>query len=80
MDLAGANRVVISMLLQYRAFRKMAQLISYIKNIQTYLKSRQKAAHQTMIPLDLYVSKDIQSFYSKAPRDLKASLRHGRYW
>ena len=26
MDLAGANRVVISMLLQYRAFRKMAQL------------------------------------------------------
>ena len=29
MDLAGANRVVISMLLQYRAFRKMAQLISY---------------------------------------------------
>lgn len=74
MDLAGANRVVISMLLQYRAFRKMAQLISYIKNIQTYLKSRQKAAHQTMIPLDLYVSKDIQSFYSKAPRDLKAAF------
>lgn len=74
MDLAGANRVVISMLLQYRAFRKMAQLISYIKNIQTYLKSLQKAAHQTMIPLDLYVSKDIQSFYSKAPRDLKAAF------
>lgn len=74
MDLAGANRVVISMLLQYRAFGKMAQLISYIKNIQTYLKSRQKAAHQTMIPLDLYVSKDIQSFYSKAPRDLKAAF------
>jgi len=74
MDLAGANRVVISMLLQYRAFGKMAQLISYIKNIQTYLKSCQKAAHQTMIPLDLYVSKDIQSVYSKAPRDLKAAF------
>lgn len=74
MDLAGANKVVISMLLQYRAFGKMAQLISYIKNIQTYLKSCQKAAHQTMIPLDLYVSKDIQSVYSKAPRDLKAAF------
>ena len=74
MDLAGANKVVISMLLQYRAFGKMAQLISYIKNIQTYLKSCQKAAHQTMIPLDLYVSKDIQSVYLKAPRDLKAAF------
>lgn len=31
MDLAGANKVIISMLLQYHAFGKMAQLISYIK-------------------------------------------------
>ena len=74
MDLAEVNKVVISMLLQYRAFGKMAQLISYIKNIQTYLKSRQKATHQTMIPLDVYASKDIQSIYSKAPRDLKAAF------
>lgn len=72
LDLTSTNRVILSILLKYRAFGKMAQLISCIKDIQTYLKSRQKATHQTMIPLDAYVCRDMHSLYSKAPKNLKA--------
>lgn len=62
---------IISALLQHRAFGKVAELITSIKELKTYLLSRQRAMHQLSLSFEDFIVGNAKNLYSKLPKKLK---------
>lgn len=65
------TKTIISFLLCHRAFGKLAELITSVKDLKSYLVSRQREMHQMGIPFQMFVSQNAKRLYSKLPKNLK---------
>lgn len=64
-------KVIFSLLLQYKAFGKIAEFIIVLQQQKEYINSRRKAMHQTHVPFETFVSANLYNLYAKAPKRLK---------
>ena len=62
---------IISSMLQHRAFGKVAELITSIKELKSYLLSRQRAMHQLSLSFEDFIIGNAKNLYSKLPKKLK---------
>ena len=70
-DMDENTKTVISFLLWHRAFGKLAELITSIKELKSYLVRRQHEMHQLGIPFQVFVSQNAKKLYSKLPKNIK---------
>lgn len=67
-------KIILSAVLKYKAFGKLAELMLLLKEQKRYLEMRRNAAHQTHVQLDSFVQNNAYTLYSKAPKKLKENF------
>lgn len=67
-------KIIVSALLRYRAFGKIAELMTFLKDVKDYLFSRRSSMHETHLPLERFVMQNATVLFAKLPKSLKAQL------
>ena len=73
------TKTMISSLLHHRAFGNLANLISSLEELKKFLLAKQKAMHKTNVPLQLFITNNAKSLYSKLPKALKTVFTYPVY-
>ena len=78
-DMNDNTKVIVSAFLMHRAFGKLAELISSIKELKRYLNTKRLAMHQTNIVFEQFVGQNAKALYSKLPKKLKSQFLYNTF-
>ena len=68
------TRIMLSVLLKYRLFGSIAQLLTYLNELKKYILLRRAVAHKQTEPTERFIIKNMDSLYKKCPKSLKQAF------
>ena len=73
-DIDDNVKSIIVLFMKYKAFGKLANFISELKELKDYLLTKQKSMHKTNLDFKNFVSIHKKELYNKLPKKLKSVL------
>ena len=74
------TKSLIYVLLQYRTFGKMAELILSLKEIKAYIIQKRKVMHQTVISIENFINKNSGSLYKNAAKKFRSAFSEKNFY
>lgn len=79
LDIDSNTKIIVSALLKYKAFGKLAELILHLNELKHFLTTRRTIMHQTNLPFESFILQNAKTLYSKVPKSLKKELVYNAF-